>query len=196
MRKFIYFLFIGVLFISGCNQNEARDITSPTDRNNLITVNQANNDSKKEMTEQQLAEYLVNLTKRVPNINDATAVVVGDYAVVGIDVDKRLDRSRVGSIKYSVAEALHHDPVGANAVVVADADTFERLQKMGKEIENGRPIQGVIEELAGIVGRLMPQIPSEINSNKKPTEQNDNQLPKADEKQLDQIQNKQSKNNL
>ena len=42
----------------------------------------------------------------VPGVNDATAVVVGKYAIVGIDVKAKLDRTRVESIKYSVAESL------------------------------------------------------------------------------------------
>lgn len=196
VRNLIYILFVTLLLISGCNSNEARDITNNTDRNNLITVKQPTNNPEEKMTGEEVAEHLVQIANRVPNVNDATAVVVGEYAVVGIDVDKGLDRSRVGSIKYSVAESLQHDPLGANAVVVADADTFERLNKMREEIENGRPIEGITEELAGIIGRLMPQIPSDINSNKAPTEQNDEQLPKGEEKQLDQIQNKQSKNNM
>ena len=40
------------------------------------------------------------------SVNDATAVVVGKYAIVGIDVKAKLDRTRVESIKYSVAESL------------------------------------------------------------------------------------------
>ena len=42
----------------------------------------------------------------MPGVNDATAVVVGKYAIVGIDVKAKLDRTRVESIKYSVAESL------------------------------------------------------------------------------------------
>ena len=61
-------------------------------------------------------------------MNDATAVVLGPYAIVGIDVNKNLDRSEVGSIKYSVAESLKNDPYGARAVVVADPDMNARVK--------------------------------------------------------------------
>lgn len=197
MRNLIIILIASFLVITGCSQNEARD-TNDNKESNLVKVNDPTptKDTKKEMTSEQIAEHLVEITNSVPNVIDATAVVAGDYAVVGIDVDKDLERSRVGTIKYTVAESLRKDPYGANAIVIADPDTFTRLQEMGEEIQNGRPIAGVVEELAGIVGRLMPQIPSDINKEEGPTEQNEQQLPQGEEKQLDQIQEKQSKSTM
>lgn len=44
---------------------------------------------------QEVAERLVKLATRVEQVNDATAVVVGRWAVVGIDLDATLDRARV-----------------------------------------------------------------------------------------------------
>ena len=55
---------------------------------------------------------------------------LGRYAIVGIDVNSKIERSQVGSIKYSVAESLKKDPHGARAVVVADADTMQRLKEI------------------------------------------------------------------
>jgi len=85
--------------------------------------NSSINEVRKEDSE-EVSKHLANLAANVPNVNNATAVALGKFAVVGIDVDKDLDRSKVGSIKYSVAEALKKDPYGANAVVVADPDFF------------------------------------------------------------------------
>ncbi|WP_017753581.1 YhcN/YlaJ family sporulation lipoprotein [Calidifontibacillus oryziterrae] len=196
MRKLVPFIIALQFLVSACAQNDVRNTSNNLDEN-YITVNQPPNNKNQDLTREQVAQHLVQIANQVPNVHDATAVVVGNYAVVGIDVGEELDRSRVGSIKYSVAESLKDDPLGANAVVVADADSFERLNKMRDEINNGRPIEGIMEELAGIVGRLMPQVPADINTNKTgPTKQNDEQLPQNEEKQLDQIQNKQSKNNM
>ncbi|MGB7998672.1 MAG: YhcN/YlaJ family sporulation lipoprotein [Anaerobacillus sp.] len=139
-----------------------------------------------------IAEHLVTIAKQVPDVNDATAVVTGKYAVVGIDVNQKLDRSRVSSIKYTVAEALQKDPYGANAVITADADTTYRLKQMATEIKRGHPVGGIMEELAAIVGRLIPEIPSNTNKSEiEPTRSNDKQLPKESEKQLKQQQEKQ-----
>ncbi|RXT14982.1 YhcN/YlaJ family sporulation lipoprotein [Ammoniphilus sp. CFH 90114] len=105
------------------------------------------------------AERLAKLATGVPNVNDATVIVFGNTAIVGIDVRAKLDRPRVGTIKYTVAEALRKDPEGAAAIVVADPDIVQRIREMNQDIQRGRPIAGFAEELADIVGRFMPQLP-------------------------------------
>ncbi len=49
-------------------------------------------------TGQQISKRLVTLATSIPNVNDATAVVIGKYAIVGIDVDSKLERSQVGRL--------------------------------------------------------------------------------------------------
>lgn len=193
MRKLLLTTISFLFVAAGCAGNNDEKTALNNGQNNFITVNQPNNNVKGQLTGEQIAEHLVDLATRNPDVKDATAVVAGNYAVVGIDVDKGLERSRVGSVKYSVAETLKDDPYGAKAVVVADADTVERLREMRKDIQNGKPVSGVMNELAAIVGRLMPQIPYDINTDEGPNEGNNKQLKKGEKKQLDQIQKEQSK---
>ena len=128
---------------------------------------------------QSIADRLVALARKIPRVNGATAVVAGKYAVVGIDVNAHLDRSEVGVIKYSVAEALKQDPKGANAVVTADPDIVQRLREMATDIRRGRPVSGVAEELADIVGRIMPQMPRHVQKREAPpTQQNEQRINK------------------
>ena len=193
MRKLLLTTISFLFVAAGCAGNNDEKTALNNGQNNFITVNQPNNNVNGQLTGEQIAEHLVDLATRNPDVKDATAVVAGNYAVVGIDVDKGLERSRVGSVKYSVAETLKDDPYGAKAVVVADADMVERLREMRKDIQNGKPVSGVMNELAAIVGRLMPQIPYDINTDKGPNEGNNKQLKKGEKKQLDQIQKEQSK---
>ncbi|WP_449539875.1 YhcN/YlaJ family sporulation lipoprotein [Ferdinandcohnia sp. Marseille-Q9671] len=197
MRYIYILLFASILFmLSGCgttNNNAGED-----EKESRVQVKNTVEDHVDRKTGQEIASHLVEIASSVPNVNDATAVVIGKFAVVGIDVSAKLDRSRVETIKYSVAESLQHDPHGANAVVVADADTFERLRKMGQEIEKGRPITGILDELAQIVGRIIPDVPSDIidNDNTEPTETNDRQLNQKEEKKINKEQDDQSNNNM
>ena len=48
------------------------------------------------------------------------------------------------------------------AVVVADPDMNARLKEVSEDIRNGKPIQGILNELADISGRLMPEIPADL----------------------------------
>ena len=73
-----------------------------------------------------------------------------------------MERSRVGTIKYSVAEAFRKDPYGINAVVTADIDLAQRLNEIGDDIRLGRPAAGFAEEMADIMGRIVPQVPRDV----------------------------------
>lgn len=195
--KSLCFIVLTTLLVTACNpgaqdqtqpkrfdQNDTVDQANPqtqmypngqhqTDNQNLYTqdyagVGKENNNRNQEA--QEAAERLVKLATGVEEVNDATAVVVGRWAIVGVDVNAQLDRSKVGSIKYTVAEALKADPKGAYAIVTADLDTNYRLRQMAKEIREGKPIAGVMDELAAIVGRLMPQIPRNVQDPDSPQE--------------------------
>lgn len=183
---------ISCFIISGCQSNN-EDISMPDEKSNnrYLQVDDSDPAKKQSLSNKEIADHLSSIAAGVANVHDATAVVAGPYAVVGIDVDKDLDRSRVGTIKYSVLEALKHDPYGKTAVVVADGDIMERLNQMRNKMNQGYPIHGVVDELSGIVGRYMPDLPIDDDQPKE-RDQNKNVLPKKDEKKLDDIQEDQS----
>lgn len=195
MKKLIsLFCCMAIAFLAGCNNSNNDAIGNNNEQNELIQVKNSTSNHIDRKTGQDIAKHLVEIAKGIPDVKDATAVVLGKYAVVGIDVDSKIDRSRVSTIKYSVAESLKKDPNGANAVVVADADTIVRLKEMGKEIQNGKPVSGILEELANIVGRIMPELPSDIieNNNADPLDENKKQLNHKEDKNLQKEQKDQS----
>jgi YhcN/YlaJ family sporulation lipoprotein len=107
----------------------------------------------------KLAEHLEQLATSVPQVESANCVVFGNTAIVGINVAAGLDRSRVGTLKYSVSEALRKDPYGVDAIVTADMDLAERIHRVRQETMNGKPISGFTKELSEIIGRIVPQLP-------------------------------------
>src|SRR5699024_5508335 len=117
------------------------------------------------------------------------------YTVVAIDVDEDIDRTRVGTIKYSVSEALYHDPYGKTAIVIADADLMARINNMGDKMQQGYPVQGVVEELAAIVGRYMPEFPVRDDQPIEP-DNNKDVLPEDDEQRLEDLEEEQSNHEL
>ncbi|MDN3014899.1 YhcN/YlaJ family sporulation lipoprotein [Paenibacillus sp. BSR1-1] len=191
--KYFLMSFTICLLLSGCNTDNNKEI-SKNGNQSLVNVKNSYIENVDRKTGQQISKRLVKLATSIPNVNDATAVVLGKYAIVGIDVNAKIDRSQVGSIKYSVAESLRKDPYGANAVVVADADTTQRLKEIQADINKGRPVRGIMEELADVAGRLMPEIPGDIitPSPKNATEKPDKKLPSDEEKKLNKEQEDQS----
>ncbi|USB34482.1 YhcN/YlaJ family sporulation lipoprotein [Paenibacillus sp. YPG26] len=113
--------------------------------------------------QESLQAHLESLVKRVPGVRNASCVLIGDTAVVGLDVDANLDRSRVGTIKYSAAEALRKDPHGKNAIVTADIDLSHRISDISQSVRQGHPLSGFGNELSDIIGRIIPQMPRDVN---------------------------------
>jgi YhcN/YlaJ family sporulation lipoprotein len=175
------------------NQQSVEDNKNQSE---LIRVKNSVPEQIQQRSAQDISRHLVQLATSIPNVNDATAVVVGKYALVGIDVDAKLERSEVGSIKYSVAESLKKDPFGANAIVIADPDTYARLREIGADIQGGRPVTGFLEELADIAGRIIPEAANDIRKNPDETETNDNRLPADEQQELKKEQQDQSNNHL
>lgn len=168
--------------MESANTNRANERPSQTVRE-AENVNQTG-----KMPHEQRITHLKTLAKKVEGVRDANCVIYGNTAIVGIDVDGKLDRARVGTIKYSVAEALRKDPEGVDSIVTADADVSERIKEIGEHIRKGNPVSGFASELSDIVGRIIPQLPKDVKVRQNPnenvnTERHMQQLHSSDRKQ-------------
>lgn len=169
MYKWLASAIVLAIVTTGCS-TVARNDTSPSPQNNNgVQAQQAAPPKKEINNSEEVALHLEQLAKGVKGVQNAHCVVFGNTAVVGIDIDGKLERSEVGTIKYTVAEAFRKDPYGINALVTADMDISQRLRELGSDIRSGRPIQGFAEEMADIVGRIIPQLPREIMPREEPT---------------------------
>jgi len=187
------FCIVMLVVLVGCSNNGQKNLQ--TDNTQKLSTQDSHIDihSIQEMTNSEKADHLSTLAASAPQVNGATSLVLGDLAIVAIDVDRSLDESRVGTIKYTVAESLKKDPQGANAFIIADPDLMRRLIDVKNSIENGDPITGVLTELSNIVGRLVPEMPQMIQTDS-PDEimdQQNEQLNSNDKSQLEEIKNKQ-----
>ncbi|MEX2414674.1 MAG: YhcN/YlaJ family sporulation lipoprotein [Paenibacillaceae bacterium] len=163
MRLFVV-SFIAVVLVTGCSNTKDDASSSPINKSQKIRVQQTVPHKPEIKNSDDVVQRLEKLATSVPHVIAANCVVVGDTAIVGINVDGNLERARVGTIKYSVAEALRKDPVGIQAIVTADIDIGNRLREMNTDIKNGKPVSGFAQELADIIGRIIPQLPRDIES--------------------------------
>ncbi|MBO0994474.1 YhcN/YlaJ family sporulation lipoprotein [Bacillus sp. SD088] len=166
MRTWLIIL-IAVFSMSACSQKpENIGETDVMPRGVSVQDSHLDNNGNQNYTDEKRANHLANLAASVPDVHNASAVVIGNLAVVGIDIDQDIERSKVGTIKYSVTESLRHDPQGAGAIVIADPDLNARLKEVGEDARAGKPIRGVMNELADIVGRVIPDVPLPENEKK------------------------------
>lgn len=169
----LWVLFISTLVLFGCqsdNPPTSSKRSAPPDDQipQTVRVRQTAPSPKKEKTSQEIANRLVNIALQFPQVKNASAISVGEYSLVGIDVDPSLDRGQVGTLKASVAEALQEDPQGANALVTADPNLTERIRKLSQEIAEGHVLSGLAEEVAEIASRIAPHPARQVEKNEKP----------------------------
>ncbi|WP_063891874.1 YhcN/YlaJ family sporulation lipoprotein [Paenibacillus sp. Soil787] len=163
MRLLCVFIVILTLAV-GCSQAPKSGAPSQNPNQNQVKVQQIAPQKLEIKDSKAVAERLENLATSVPQVESAHCVVFGNTAVVGINIKKDLDRAKVGTVKYSVAEALKKDPYGVNAIVTADLDLDQRLRNIRDNVQAGRPITGFAEQMADIIGRVMPQLPRDIRN--------------------------------
>ncbi|MDX8044892.1 YhcN/YlaJ family sporulation lipoprotein [Gracilibacillus sp. S3-1-1] len=189
-----FYLLLFVVLLAGCQQDvQDNDLAQSTDDYGAVQVKNSGPAPTDTMDNEEKAQHLANVASQVPNVHNASALITNRGVIVSIDVDEDLDRSHVGSIKYSVIEALEHDPYGRKAIVVADADLYKRMQNMGAKLQEGYPIEAITEELANITGRWMPELPlMEKGSNQ--SDANKQMLDENDEQNLEEIHEEQSNN--
>lgn len=160
----------------GCTNQQGKGVSpsqAPSDSG--VRVQQSAPAKREMMNPAEVQDRLELLARSVPGVQSANCVVYGNTAVVGIDVRKDMDRSKIGTIKYSVAEALRKDPYGANAIVTADMDLDQRLRNIRDKSRQGLVVKGFAEEMADIIGRIMPQLPEDL-TRRAPDASNDARL--------------------
>lgn len=194
INRIIPYFFASFLLLSGCSSNQQGQENVNTKRQQATNVNHATIQQTDRVTDSATAQRLIDLASKVPHVNDATAVVFGHYAIVGIDIDSDIERSQVGTIKYSVGETLKHDPFGAKALVVADPDLNARIKEVAKDIQNGKPVRGILNELSDITSRIIPEVPGDIQepTPAKSIEEQKGNLNNHEKKKLNDEQEKQS----
>lgn len=164
MRQlFVLLLLIAVL--TGCSQPPQNgNASSPSANQDKVKIQQIAPPKLEIKDPRAVAERLEKLATSIPDVQNANCVIFGNTAVVGINVKQEMERAKVGTVKYSVAEALRKDPYGVNAIVTADMDLNQRLRDIRDNVRNGRPITGFGEQMADIIGRIIPQLPRDIKS--------------------------------
>ncbi len=130
------------------------------DNDNIVDDNDNDNDENDvgdDQSEQEQAEEIAEIAQKVQGVKDATVLVTGDTAYVGIDIDNEIEDEQTNDLKDRVAEQIKEDEESTDRVFVsADADTVSRLQEMVDDIGEGRPVSGFLNELTEMFRRPAP----------------------------------------
>jgi len=125
---------------------EDRDVDERREENNAEGQKKA----------ERMAETIVD---EVQGINSATVVFAEEIAYVGIDLHANYTGNEAENVKKQVTGLVKEEDTDIETVYVTeDADTFTRLQRIGRDIENGRPVSGFLDELQNMFRRVTPSM--------------------------------------
>ncbi|HYF84505.1 MAG TPA: YhcN/YlaJ family sporulation lipoprotein [Clostridia bacterium] len=111
------------------------------------------------------ADGIARSIEQMAGVDNATVVVNGNTAYVGIDTDGDLTGRNISygnatgldAVKRSCAQRVKStDPRIQTVYVSTDADFFERLRSVGDRVKSGSPISGFRNELTTLIRGLNP----------------------------------------
>jgi len=112
------------------------------------------------------ADRLAKSCETVSGVNNATVVVSGNTAYVGVDTTGNRDgknvaygtANNVSTVKQQCAQKVRAaNPQIQTVYVSTDANFFDRLRRVGDGIRNGNAAGGFRNELDGLVKGLTPE---------------------------------------
>ncbi len=168
-RQLFFILILSLLAVSlavGCvpQQRPAPDTTpAPQQRTTPLPgtpegpANRVPNNEPQEDTRR--AENLVDRIEDLKDVEDATAIVSGSTAYIGIDMNEDLQGKMTDALKQRVINrAEETDRMLTRVYVSADSDTVTRLRKFADDIEDGKPISGIIRQIDEMFRRPAPTV--------------------------------------
>ncbi|MCR1899498.1 YhcN/YlaJ family sporulation lipoprotein [Irregularibacter muris] len=127
-------------------------VPNNTPRNNTTENNVSGDDTAR-------ARRVADVAKDVDGVRDATVVVNGNTAYVGIDINANIQDNATDQLKERVGDIIKDKEATINRVYVsADSDTVTRLKDVARDVENGRPISGFIDQLTEMFRRPAPSV--------------------------------------
>ncbi|MGE4284274.1 MAG: YhcN/YlaJ family sporulation lipoprotein [Clostridia bacterium] len=127
----------------------------PLDNRSNLTGDQGYNNNNNVTDANRKAQDIANQLTAMDPIENATVVISGKTALVGIDVKDNYDNYD----KDKLADKIKNMEPGVNNVVITESpDMYERVSNLSRDMRNGRVMQGLNDEFTKLVNRIRPTI--------------------------------------
>lgn len=112
------------------------------------------------------ADRLSRTCETVPGVDNATVVISGNTAYVGVGTDGDLTGRNIAygtasdltAVKRQCAQKIKAaDPNIKTVYVSTDANFFDRLRRVGDGVRNGSPVSNFRNELSNLIRNLTPE---------------------------------------
>lgn len=104
------------------------------------------------------ADRVVKIINAMDNVKGSYAVVIGNVAMVGVDLRDNLSGDQENELKTRIsAETKRQLPELSEVWITADPDLVTRIRDLAERIGRGEPITGFFDEISNIAKKLQPQ---------------------------------------
>lgn len=105
------------------------------------------------------ADRIAESITKMEEINSATVVLAENRAWVGVDLKAQSTNEVTDNVKEEITRMVKSADSSIDTVyVTADADTVTRLRNMARDIGEGRPVSGFMNQLEQIAKRVAPSM--------------------------------------
>jgi spore cortex protein len=144
----------GVTGLTGTNTGNNTGYNTLYNTGNNNGNNTGNNTGN---TDTRQADDIARACEQVQGVDNATAVVTGNTAYVGIDMETNIRNVNQSDIKREVANRVRATGNNINTVYVsAEPDFMNRLRNVGNGVRNGKGGNTFTTELNDMVQRITP----------------------------------------
>ncbi|NLT96119.1 MAG: YhcN/YlaJ family sporulation lipoprotein [Clostridia bacterium] len=125
-----------------------------------VEINDRERDNLTENNNQKKASQLAErITDQIQGINAATVILANGVAYVGIDLNADYSGNKADDVKKETARLVKEYDADIDKVFITeDADTFTRMREIARDIENGKPLTGFLDELHNMFRRVTPSM--------------------------------------
>lgn len=105
-----------------------------------------------------MADRVAREAVRVSGVKEATVVISGRTAYIGLTLNPNVKKTRTITIKKVVADRVRTaEPSLTRVNVTSDPDLVARLKRISDGIKKGKPVSSFASELAEIDRRITPK---------------------------------------
>lgn len=159
LLKSLMIFFIIISFgISGCTATRKPERKPASPRTVQTPSTTPKTTAPSATSERAMCERIAREAAKVNGVREATVVVSGRTAYIGLNLDPGVKEDRTVTIKRVVANrAKAAEPSLVRVNVTSDPDLVARLKRISSGIKKGKPVSSFASELAEIERRIAPK---------------------------------------
>lgn len=140
----------------GNNIEKAKQNESQSSQNS----NSSNSDENKTNSDLSVkASNIANNLNKINGVQKATVIMVGDTALIGLNLNDNLGNDKVTAIKREVSTKTKNLESGVTTTfITASPDLVQRINNLAVDLKNGNAVDGVKDELNNLVNRISPTL--------------------------------------